>query len=80
MPTVSLHDDHAAALEKMIELYAELFTHGGYGSMTVEMKFLKKGQKEVLVRCGKDHRFVIDYPDDKDVQIAKRVKSFQLAT
>jgi hypothetical protein len=25
------------------------------------MRFLKKGQKEVIIRCGKDFRYVVDY-------------------
>jgi hypothetical protein len=25
------------------------------------MKFLKKKQKEIIIRCGKDYRFVVDY-------------------
>ena len=49
--------------------------------MSVEMKFLKKGQKEILIRCGKDYRFVVDY-DDANLdtnRIMRRVKSFQVA-
>lgn len=59
-------DDHSKVIEKMVELYQELFSHDGYGNMSIEMKFLKKGQKEVLIRCGKDYRFVIDYMADSD--------------
>jgi hypothetical protein len=80
MPTVSLHEDHAEVVEKLMELYEDLFRHEGYGSMSVEIKFLKKGQKEVLIRCGKDYRYVIDYVEGRDLKILKRLKSFQLAT
>ena len=80
MSTVSLHKDHAEIVVKLIELYADLFQHEGYGSMGVEIKFLKKGQKEVLIRCGKDYRYVINYEEGHDLKIVERLKSFQLAT
>lgn len=46
----------------MTEVYNELFQYDGFGQMTVEIKILKKGQKEVIIHCGKQHRFVVDYP------------------
>ena len=79
MSTISLHKDHAELVAKLIELYADLFQHEGYGSMGVEIKFLKKGQKEVLIRCGKDYRYVINYEEGRDLKIFERLKSFQLA-
>jgi hypothetical protein len=33
--------------------------------MEIEMKFLKKGQKEIIVHCGKDYRYVVDYQKEK---------------
>jgi len=47
------------------ELYDELFCHDGYGRIEVEMKILRRGQKEIILRCGKEYRFVIDYPEGK---------------
>lgn len=44
------------------ELYDELFRHNGYGRIELEMKILRRGQKEIILRCGKEYRFVIDYP------------------
>jgi hypothetical protein len=78
---MSLENGHAEVLEKIIELYSDLFQHEGYGNMSIEMKFLKKGQKEVLIKCGKDFRFVVDYNEEVGAngQIAKKIKSFQLA-
>ena len=46
---------------KILELYDEIFLHNGYGEMKIEIKILKKGQKEVIIHCGKQHRFVVDY-------------------
>jgi len=46
---------------KIRELYTELFAHDGFGRLKVEMKFLKKRQKEIIIHCGKDYRYVVDY-------------------
>ncbi len=51
-----------AVLEKIHELFDALYNHNGYGEMRVEMRFLKKGQKEVIIHCGKQYRYVLDYP------------------
>ncbi|TVM16929.1 hypothetical protein DPQ33_11035 [Oceanidesulfovibrio indonesiensis] len=75
-----LDDNHAAVVEKLVDLYTDLFLHEGYGNMSVEIKFLKKGQKEVLIRCGKDYRFVVDYPQDGAPKIAVRVAHNSLAS
>ncbi|MEM7173184.1 MAG: hypothetical protein AAF530_23675 [Pseudomonadota bacterium] len=57
-----LEDDpgHAAVLAKLKELYGELFCHEGFGELRVEMRILRRGQKEVVIHCGKQYRFVID--------------------
>ncbi|MCD4779519.1 MAG: hypothetical protein K8S27_03075 [Candidatus Omnitrophica bacterium] len=46
---------------KLIELYDDVFNHSGYGDITVEIRILKRGQKEVILRCGKQYRFVVDF-------------------
>ena len=46
---------------KISKLYDEIFSHDGFGEMTVEIKILKKEQKEVIIHCGKQYRFVVDY-------------------
>ena len=53
-------EEHDKILEKLFSLYRDLFLHDGYGTLRVEMRFLKKGQKEILVICGKEYRFVVD--------------------
>ncbi len=47
-------------LSKFAQLYAEVFSHDGYGDIRVEMKILRRGQKEVIIHCGKQYRFVVD--------------------
>jgi hypothetical protein len=48
-------------LSKISDLYRSLFNHDGYGEMRVEIKILKRGQKEVILHCGKQYRFLVDY-------------------
>ncbi len=50
---------------KFNELYDELYRHDGYGRIEVELKILRRGQKEVILRCGKEYRFVIDFPEGR---------------
>lgn len=56
-----LSKEHQAVLNKIEQLYEALFQHDGFGEMKVEIRILKKGQKEVIIHCGKQHRYVIDY-------------------
>jgi len=48
---------------KLLELYDDVFTHDGYGQIQVDMRILRRGQKEVILRYGKEYRFVLDFPD-----------------
>lgn len=53
-------DQHKEVLGQFIELYADLFGHDGYGDISVEIKILRRGQKEVILHCGKQYRYVLD--------------------
>ena len=53
---------NAQAKARLLELYDEVFEHDGYGQIQVDVRILRRGQKEVIVRCGKEYRFVIDFP------------------
>ena len=53
---------HTAIMEKIGVLYRDLFFHNGFGELKVTMRFLKKGQKEIIIACGKEYRFVVDFP------------------
>jgi hypothetical protein len=48
---------------KLLELFDEVLEHDGFGEIKVEMKILKRQQKEVILHCGKQYRFVIDNPN-----------------
>lgn len=61
-----LHDNaapNARVKARLLELYDDVFTHDGYGQIQVDMRILRRGQKEVILRCGKEYRFVLDFPD-----------------
>jgi hypothetical protein len=54
--------EHDQAKNKLMELFDDVLTHDGFGEIRVEMKILKRKQKEVILHCGKQYRFVIDTP------------------
>ncbi len=54
-------------------LYEELFLHDGYGRIELEMKILRRGQKEIILRCGKEYRFVIDFPTKRKLKMDDQV-------
>ena len=58
----NLGPEHDKVLQKLFAVYRDLFRHDGYGTLHLEMRFLKKGQKEVLINCGKEYRFVVNFP------------------
>lgn len=41
-------------------LYNMLVEHDGFGEMRIDFKILKKGQKEIIIHCGKQYRYVVD--------------------
>lgn len=57
-------DRHETVVQRMIELYHMLVCHDGFGEMSIDIRILKRGQKEVIIRCGKQYRFVVDAPGD----------------
>jgi hypothetical protein len=54
--------DNKHVKQKLLDLFDEVLTHDGFGEIRVEMKILKRKQKEVILHCGKQYRFVIDTP------------------
>ncbi|CAH2602669.1 conserved protein of unknown function [Rhodovastum atsumiense] len=54
-----LRSGHGEVLQRVTELYKELIEHDGYGEITLLVRILKRGQKEVIVRCGKEFRYVV---------------------
>ncbi|MEM1159536.1 MAG: hypothetical protein AAGJ28_01260 [Pseudomonadota bacterium] len=53
-------DLNSDVLDRIHASYRDMILHDGYGEMRVEVKILKRGQKEVIVHFGKQYRFVVD--------------------
>ena len=67
--------EHTQIIQKIQDLYDDLFAHDGYGQMQIEMRFLKKGQKEIILHCGKEYRYVVDFPSaTENPPVTKRRK------
>lgn len=45
----------------LISLLDELIEHDGFGSLKVDIRLLRRGQKEIIIDCGKQYRFVVDF-------------------
>lgn len=54
-------------LKQFEALYHEVFAHDGYGDIRLEMRILRRGQKEVIIHCGKQYRFVVDFANTGSV-------------
>lgn len=46
--------------KKILEICRDLLSHDGFGGFEVRVKILKRNQKEILIDCGKQYRFVVD--------------------
>jgi len=55
-----MSDCHEQVKKRINALYNMLIEHDGYGEMQIDFKILKRGQKEVIIRCGKQYRYVVD--------------------
>lgn len=52
---------NAPVKRRLLELLDELMVHDGFGSIKVDIRLLKRGQKEVIIDCGKQYRYVVDF-------------------
>jgi IS30 family transposase len=46
---------------KLEELFDEIMSHDGFGQLQVDVKILKRGQKEIILKCGREYRYVVGY-------------------
>ncbi|MDR1478128.1 MAG: hypothetical protein LBJ00_04225 [Planctomycetaceae bacterium] len=49
---------------RLCTMYRDLLLHDGFGELRVDVKILKRGQKEVIVKSGKEYRYVVDVPGE----------------
>ncbi|WP_045224621.1 hypothetical protein [Methyloterricola oryzae] len=66
---------HGDVKRRLGALYDELFAHDGYAELRVEIRILKRGQKEVILHCGKQYRYVVDYRPAAPAQAASPTDS-----
>jgi hypothetical protein len=45
-------------------LIDELLLHDSFGRIELDMKILSRKQKEIIIRSGKEYRFVMDFMND----------------
>jgi hypothetical protein len=57
-----IHTSQQPVKNKLLELVDDVIAHDGYGDIRVEVRILKRHQKEVILHCGKQYRYVIDIP------------------
>ena len=62
MMNMPLFEEIAPVKEKIIALFDDVLVHDGFGEIRIEVNILKRNQKEVILHCGKQYRFVVDMP------------------
>lgn len=60
--TTSIKSNSDLVKNKLLVLLDEIIEHDGFGEIRVEVNILKRKQKEVILHCGKQFRFVVDAP------------------
>ena len=56
--------DFKALTGKLLSMVEDVLNHDGFGDIRIEVRILKRQQKEVIIHYGKQHRFVIDSPQE----------------
>lgn len=62
MSKTALQNELDPVKSKILSLYDDILEHDGFGEIRVEVTILKRKQKEVIIHCGKQYRFVVDTP------------------
>jgi hypothetical protein len=55
-----MHATHDQIKAHLGALYDDLIAHDGYAELSLDIRILKRGQKEVVIRCGRQFRYVVD--------------------
>ncbi len=50
-----------AVKKELLSIFEDAFQHDGFSDFRVEIKILKRKQKEVIIHYGKQYRYVLDY-------------------
>ncbi len=49
---------------RMNALLDEYLLHDGWGHLEMDMKILTRHQKEVVIRAGREYRFLVDFQNE----------------
>lgn len=60
MENIEKQSELEKAKDRLLKTFDHILTHDGSGKLEVTTKILKRGQKEILIQCGRTYRFVID--------------------
>lgn len=65
--------------EELLKIFEDAFQHDGFSDFHVEIKILKRKQKEVIIHYGKQYRYVVDYLNQEFENTEQEVKPKFLA-
>ncbi len=63
---MEMSQERERAKQQLLKSFDYLFDFNGAGRMEVSMKILKRGQKEVLIQCGRSYRYVLDIEEEQE--------------
>ncbi len=58
-------------------LVDEYLLHDGWGHLEMDMKILSRNQKEVIIRAGREYRFVVDFKNQHGEESQEKTISRQ---
>lgn len=70
----------SAAKKQLLSIFDDAFQHDGFSEFRVEIKILKRQQKEVIIHYGKQHRYVLDYSSSKSSESIQSTSPRKLAS
>lgn len=56
-------------------LLDEYLLHDGWGHLEVDMRILARHQKEVVIRAGREYRFVVDFQNTPAASSAANISN-----
>lgn len=56
--------------QQLIRLADEYLLHDGWGHMEVDMRIMTRRQKEIVIKAGREYRFVVDFKNASDPENA----------
>jgi hypothetical protein len=55
------NSQHDVVIKRLLAVFDDAFQHDGFSDFKVEVKILKRQQKEVIIHYGKQYRYILDY-------------------